>query len=126
MTASVQKNSRPVPKTPAIAALVSVVMVAGGFAMIAVVPVFLTLISTLWSARSRPLRWWAAALTALYTSGLLIHLLRPDPAPSLTKDLHPVHAVVIVVAALAVVVRYAFQVRAARREARQQDPGTEV
>ncbi|MGO1948086.1 MAG: hypothetical protein ACTH1D_00530 [Mycobacteriaceae bacterium] len=107
-------TTAPTPKTPAICAFISALMVSGGFAMLAVVPVVLTLASTLWNARSRPLRWWAAGLTALYASGLLIWALRDDPAQSLTKDLHPALAVLIVLAALAVVVRYILNRRASR------------
>lgn len=115
MTITNPPAPRPLPKTPAIAASVAAVMVAGGFAMLAVVPIILTLASTLWSARSRPLRSWAGAAAGPYTVGLLIWVLRANPAPSLTKDLHPVLAVLIIAAALTVVVRYAVLARRSRR-----------
>ncbi|UQN28211.1 hypothetical protein [Brachybacterium kimchii] len=111
------RTGRALPRTALISAAASAVLVAGGFAMIAVLPVILTALSVLLDVRLRPLRPWTALLVIAYGSGLALHLAGPDPAPSLTKDLHPLHAVVIVLAALAVVVRALLMRRAARRTA---------
>ncbi|WP_152352431.1 hypothetical protein [Brachybacterium subflavum] len=116
------RTGRALPRTALISAAASALLVAGGFAMIAVLPVALTALSVLLDARLRPLRLWTGLLVVAYGSGLALHLVGPDPAPSLTKDLHPLHAAVIVLAALAVVVRALLMRREARRAARADAP----
>ncbi|MGW6128733.1 hypothetical protein ACWFNE_01775 [Cellulomonas sp. NPDC055163] len=81
-------------------------LVPGGFAMLAVVPVVTLTVRTLRDARLRALRWWAVAVAAAYASGLAAWAVRPDRAASLSKDLHPVHAAAIVAASLAFAFRY--------------------
>ena len=80
--------------------------------MLAIVPVAVVLIGTFRTPRLRPLRWWAAALAALYALALGLWAIGPDRAPSLSKDIHPALAGLVVATAVAVVVRY-FTLRAA-------------
>ena len=80
-------------------------LLLGGFAMIALVPVLVLLIAGFTDPRARFLRWWALGVAALYSIPLVILTVRPDPAPSLTKDMHPVFLVLIVAAAAALLVR---------------------
>jgi hypothetical protein len=82
------------------------VLVIGQFAMLAIIPVGLALAATLRHAHLRALRPWTAALAAAYTLALILWAAGPDRAPSLSKDMHPVMAAVIVVAALAVIAAY--------------------
>lgn len=79
------------------------IMVVGQFAMLAIVPVALVLISTLRDARLRPVRWWAVALTLAYATPLALWAIGPDRAPSLSKDMSPILAAVIVAAAVALI-----------------------
>ncbi|MFI7000118.1 hypothetical protein [Nocardia sp. NPDC050175] len=85
-----------------IAAWAVPVLIVGQFAMVAVVPVTVVLVGTLCKARLRSLRPWAVTLAAAYAVPLGIWILRPDGAQSLSKDMHPVLAGVIVAASLAV------------------------
>lgn len=78
------------------------VMVVGGFAMLAVAPLATLAVTVLRRSRDLPLRGAALALAAVYGSGLVVWALRDDPAPSLTKDLHPLHAAAVVVAGVVV------------------------
>jgi hypothetical protein len=89
-----------------ISAWSAAVLVAGQFAMVAVVPVTIVLVAVFRNARLRALRWWAVALGVAYAAGLALWAIGPDRAPSLSKNLHPVHEVVIVVLAIAVAVAY--------------------
>jgi ABC-type transport system involved in multi-copper enzyme maturation permease subunit len=82
------------------------VMVIGQFAMLAIVPVALVLAGTLRKEQLRPLRWWAAALAAIYATPLVLWAIGPDRAPSLSKDMHPVFVVLISAVAAAVIAAY--------------------
>ena len=97
--------SRRAPLYLHIAAWAIPVLLLGGFAMIALVPVLVVLIGGFTDPRSRYLRWWAAAVAALYSIPLAILNVRDDPAPSLTQDMHPVFLGLIVAAAAALLVR---------------------
>src|SRR4051794_24243393 len=68
------------------------VLILGEFAMLAIVPVAILTVSVFRNAQLRALRWWAAAVGAAYASGLAAWAIGPDRAPSLSKDLHPLHA----------------------------------
>lgn len=95
------------PSKPAIISAWAVpALVATGFAMIAVLPTTILTIATFRDARLRALRWWAVAVAVVYGSGLALWALSADPAPSLTKSLHPVHAGLIIAAGIAYAVRY--------------------
>ncbi|MFI6041562.1 hypothetical protein ACIA8C_07995 [Nocardia sp. NPDC051321] len=107
MAIGIRRRNRtdyPAARTVLISALAVPVLIIGQFAMVAVVPVTLVLIGTLRDARLRPLRWFSAALAAAYAVPLGIWILRPDRAQSLSKDMNPVLAGVIVVAAAVVAV----------------------
>ena len=81
------------------------VMVLGQFAMLAIVPVALVTIGTFRDDRVRPLRWWAALMAGLYLVPLALWRLNPDGAPSLSKDMHPVFAGLIVASAVVLLVK---------------------
>ncbi|MFI6172342.1 hypothetical protein ACIBCN_36575 [Nocardia sp. NPDC051052] len=98
------RTDYPAARTVLISAWAVPVLIIGQFAMVAVVPVTLVLIGTLRDARLRPLRWFSAALATAYAVPLGIWILRPDRAQSLSKDMNPVLAGVIVVAATVVAV----------------------
>ncbi|WP_378740579.1 hypothetical protein [Nocardia brasiliensis] len=59
----------------------------------------ITLIGTLRDTRRRALRWWAAALAAAYAIPLILWAIGPERAPSLSKDMHPLLAALIVAVA---------------------------
>jgi hypothetical protein len=109
-----ESPSRRTPRSVVISAWAVPVLVIGQFAMLAIVPVALVLIVTLRDARLRTLRWWAVALAAAYATPLVLWAVGPDRAPSLSKDMHPALAAVVVVAALA----YAVAVPILRRRGR--------
>lgn len=82
------------------------IMIVGQFAMLAIVPVALVLISTLRDTRLKALRWGAIALTAAYATPLALWAIGPERAQSLSKDMHPVFAAIIVTVGLALAVAY--------------------
>jgi hypothetical protein len=82
------------------------VLIVGQFAMVALIPVIIVLVTALRNAGLRALRWWAFALTAAYATALVLWAALPDRAPSLSKDLHPVVAGVIIVAAVGAAITY--------------------
>jgi len=91
------------PRYVLISAWAVPVLIVGQFALLAVVPVGLVMYGV-WRHSGLPaLRWSAALLTGLYASSLAIWALRPDGAQSLSKDLSPVLAGLIVAASLAVI-----------------------
>jgi hypothetical protein len=98
------KTAQATSKLVTISAWTVPVLVLGQFAMLAIVPVGLVLYGTLRKTRTVALRWLAGALTAAYAVPLAIWAIRPDPAPSLSKDISPVFAGIIVAAAIAVAV----------------------
>ena len=88
-----------------IAAWAVPVLVASGFAMIALVPVLVVLIGSFTDLRAHFLRWWTSAVAVAYAIPLTILNVREDPAPSLTKDMHPVFLVLILLVSAALLVR---------------------
>ncbi|AHH99087.1 hypothetical protein GCM10010174_68490 [Kutzneria viridogrisea] len=84
-----------------ISAWATPVLIVGQFAMVAVVPVALVLIGVLRDTRLRALRWWAAALAVAYAIPLALWAIGPHRAPSLSKDMNPIFAVLIVGTAIA-------------------------
>ncbi|MGC4942629.1 hypothetical protein [Kribbella sp. DT2] len=103
-------GAQPAVRRPSRAVIISAfavpVMVVGQFAMLAIVPVAILLTVTLRTARLRALRWWAAGLTAAYAIPLAAWAIGPDRAPSLSKDMHPALAAVIVIASIAFITAY--------------------
>ncbi|RKT54642.1 hypothetical protein [Saccharothrix australiensis] len=82
------------------------VLVIAQFAMVSVVPVLVVLIGVLRDPHLRTLRWWASALTAAYALPLALWAIGPERAPSLSKDMHPALAALVVAAGVAVAVAY--------------------
>ena len=82
------------------------VLIIGQFAMLAVVPVAVVLITVHRHAPLRALRWWARGLAATYLTALILWAAGPDRAPSLSKDLHPAVATAIVATAIATAIAY--------------------
>ncbi|MEU8391301.1 hypothetical protein [Micromonospora sp. NPDC048842] len=93
--------SRRVDRTVIISIWTVPVLVVGQFAMLAIVPVVLALTVSLRHAHLHGLRRWTVALATAYAVPLILWAIGPDRAPSLSKDMHPVFAALIVVAALA-------------------------
>jgi hypothetical protein len=93
-------------RTVIISAWAVPILVIGQFAMMAIIPVALALIATLRHPHLRALRPWTAGLAAAYTLALVLWAAGPDRARSLSKDMHPVVAAAIVVAALAVIAAF--------------------
>ncbi|MFI9402416.1 hypothetical protein [Nocardia sp. NPDC052316] len=100
------QETYPAARPVLIAAWAVPVLIVGQFAMVAIVAVTVVLIGTLRDARLRPLRRWAAALAVAYAVPLAIWTLRPEPAQSLSKDIHPLLAALVVVAGSAVALRH--------------------
>ncbi|WP_435603519.1 hypothetical protein [Streptomyces sp. bgisy130] len=80
------------------------VMVVGQFALMAVLPVVIVLVGTHRFVRDRAARWAATLLAAAYAVPLVVWLVRPDGAQSLSKDMHPVFAGLTVATSAAVIV----------------------
>lgn len=107
-TTPVETPARRVRRTPLyahIAAWAVPVMVLGQFAMLAIVPVALLLIASFADARVRALRWYTGLLAVLYATPLIIWIVRPDGAQSLSKDIHPVFVGLIVAASALLLVK---------------------
>jgi len=81
------------------------ILVISQFAMLAIIPVALVLFGSLRDARLRAIRPWAIALGVIYATPLVIWLIRPDGAESLSKDMNPIFAVLIAVTAVIVLIR---------------------
>lgn len=75
-------------------------MVVGQFAMLAIVPVVLVLRSARRDQTSRAVRAWAVGLGAAYTASLAMWAVGPDRERSLSKDMHPAIAALIVTTSL--------------------------
>ena len=103
-TVTENRKSRRAARTVIISAWAVPALVVGQFAMLAIVPVTLALVATLRDARLRGLRWWTAGLAAAYALPLILWAIGPDRAPSLSKDMHPISAALIVAAAVALIV----------------------
>ncbi|MGC4838055.1 hypothetical protein ACLQ3D_26485 [Micromonospora vinacea] len=99
-TVSPTSPSRRVDRTVIISIWAVPVLVVGQFAMLAIVPVVLALTVSLRHAHLRGLRRWTIALGTAYAVPLILWTIGPDRAPSLSRDMHPVFAALIVVASL--------------------------
>lgn len=105
-TATSDAAARPqLPRYAVIAAWAVPIMVIGQFSMVALVPVYLLVIAGAFDRRARILRWWTIALGIAYSIPLAIMNLRPDPAESLSKDMHPALLVLIVAVSVALLFR---------------------
>lgn len=113
--ADIAPRAARVPRSVLVAAWAVPVLIVGQFAMLAVVPVAVVLIGTLRNAHLRALRGWAIALAAAYAVPLALWAIGPDRAPSLSKDMNPIVAALVV--ATSVVVAAAFHVLGRRASA---------
>jgi len=113
-----EKTTRRAPRSVIISAWAVPIMIIGQFAMIAIVPVALVLIGTLRDARLRALRWGAIALTAAYATPLALWAIGPERAQSLSKDMHPVFAAIIVAVGVAFAVAVHLVMRKSRVRSR--------
>ncbi|MEV3981875.1 hypothetical protein [Nonomuraea sp. NPDC049758] len=101
-----QPSTRPGRSTPvavSVAAWAVPVMIVGQFALLAIVPVAVVLVGALRHARDRLVRWAAVLVALAYAAPLAVWVARPGGAPSLSKDMHPAFAVLIVAACAALV-----------------------
>ena len=81
-----------------IAAWAVPVLILGQFALLAVIPVAMIAIGSRVDARVRTLRWWAGLLTAAYALPLALWIVNPARAQSLSKDINPGLAALVVAA----------------------------
>ena len=77
------------------------VLIVAQFAMLAIVPVVIAVIA---GARMRGVRLFTWLLGALYATPLVVWALRADPAQSLSKDIHPALAGLVIAGAVAVLI----------------------
>jgi hypothetical protein len=80
-------------------------LVLSEFALLAIVPVAMLVIGTLADRRVKPLGWWAGLVAAAYAAPLVVWLVRDDRAQSLSKDMSPVFAALIVAASIAFLIK---------------------
>lgn len=100
----VPANTRRAPRYVQIAAWSIPVLVLTQFSMVAVAPVAVLTVAALVDSRVRHLRWWVGLVTAVYAVPLATWAVRPDPAQSLSKDMHPAFLVLIPLAAVLLLV----------------------
>jgi hypothetical protein len=93
-----------VPRKVLISAWAIPVMVIGQFSFLAGIPVAIVVTTVTRRFRSGALRNWSLALGAAFTTPMAIWAVRPDRAQSLSKDMHPALAALIVGAAGGVIV----------------------
>ncbi|QTE29004.1 hypothetical protein [Pengzhenrongella sicca] len=97
--------TRSTPRSVLVSAWSVPIMVLGQFSMLAIVPVVLVLVGTIRRPSLRALRPYGVVLAAVYATPLVIWILRPDRAQSLSKDMHPAFMALIVAAAAALLVK---------------------
>ncbi|MEV0275275.1 hypothetical protein AB0I22_02665 [Streptomyces sp. NPDC050610] len=96
-------TDRRVPPAVTVSAWAVPVMVLGQFALLASVPVAIALIAALARVRDRAVRGAAGLLAAVFAIPLVVWLVRPDGAQSLSKDIHPGFVALIVAASAALI-----------------------
>ncbi|MEV4880134.1 hypothetical protein [Streptomyces cyaneofuscatus] len=80
------------------------VLVIGQFALVAGVPVLIALVGALRRVPDRAVRRAAALSAVTFAVPLTVWLVRPDGAPSLSKDMHPGFLALIVAASAVLLV----------------------
>lgn len=98
------------PRRAPLAVLISAwavpIMVVGGFAFLAYIPLAVVVIGVLFDPRSRrALGWWTAPLALAWFVPFGIWQSRPDPAESMSKDISPLFIGLVVLAAVALLGR---------------------
>ncbi|MFJ2216890.1 hypothetical protein ACIQVO_19010 [Streptomyces sp. NPDC101062] len=105
MTATVESHAtrtgRSVPLSVTISAWAVPVMIVGQFALVSGVPVVIALVGSLRHVHDRAVRRAATLVAAAFAIPLVVWLTRPDGAPSLSKDMHPAFAGLIIAASAA-------------------------
>lgn len=81
------------------------VLILGQFAMAAIIPIALALRTTWRWPHLRALRPWVAGLAAAYAIPLAAWAIGPHRAPSLSKDMNPGLAGLVIAVAIAVLAR---------------------
>lgn len=99
-THALARGGPPIPLAVTVSAWAVPVLVLTGFAFVAFVPVLIALIVAFVRARDAAVKVGAALLALAYTIPFAVWRLRPDGAPSLSKDIHPGFAGLIVAASL--------------------------
>lgn len=97
-------RTRSVPLSVTVSAWAVPLMVVGQFALIAGVPVAVALVGALRRVHERAVRRAAALVAVTFAIPLVVWLTRPDGAQSLSKDMHPGFAGLIVAASAAFLV----------------------
>ncbi len=97
-------SNHDVPRKVLVSAWAVPVMVMGQFGFLAVIPVAIIVIAVARRFKTGALRNWSLALGAAFSVPLAIWALRPDRAQSLSKDMSPVLAALIVATAVGVIV----------------------
>ncbi|GAA3033473.1 hypothetical protein [Actinokineospora globicatena] len=92
-----------IPLSALIAAYAVPVFVVGGFAFLSVVPIAVAAVGTF---RNPRVRWWTAALVAVYVVPVTLWLAGPSDAPSLSKYLSPVATALFASTAAVVAIAY--------------------
>ncbi|MFE7114684.1 hypothetical protein ACFU99_04590 [Streptomyces sp. NPDC057654] len=92
-----------VPRALTVSAWAVPVMVLGQFALLAAVPVAIALVTALARVRDRAVRGAAALVAAAFAIPLVVWLVRPDGAQSLSKDIHPGFVALLVGASSALI-----------------------
>ena len=115
------RAARSVPLSVTISAWAVPVMVIGQFALVSGVPVLIALVGALRRVPDLAARTAASLVALAFATPLTIWLTRPDGAQSLSKDMHPAFAALIVTASAAFLVtlrRVRTQARARQRATR--------
>ncbi|MFI9555389.1 hypothetical protein [Nonomuraea endophytica] len=103
-SAALAPTTRRTPLAVTVSAWAVPVMVLGQFAMLAVIPVVIALVGALRHTHDRLVRWTAAVVAASWTIPFVIWQVRPDGAPSMSKDIHPGFIALIVVTSAALII----------------------
>lgn len=98
------RRGRRIPLSVTVSAWAVPVMVVGQFALVAAVPVVIALIGALRRVPDRAVRRAASLVALAFAAPLALWLVRPDGAPSLSKDMHPGFTGLIVAASAAFLV----------------------
>ncbi|MFJ6572010.1 hypothetical protein ACIQNU_31870 [Streptomyces sp. NPDC091292] len=91
-------TARRIPLSLTLSAWAAPVLVLVQFSLVAAVPVAIALVTGLGRARDRAVRLAAGLLAVTFAAPLTIWLVRPDGAPSLSKDMHPAFLALFVAA----------------------------
>lgn len=92
------RTGRRIPLPVTVSAWAVPVMVLGQFALVSIVPVAIALVGALRGVRDRTVRAAAALVAVTFAIPLVVWLIRPDGAQSLSKDMHPAFLALIVAA----------------------------